>query len=208
MIADPLAWFAGRPPGVSSRLAPIAGTKSVWQVDSSIAVELPVVLDLVEIDAASGSPLWWVAATLDLRDGAPVLTRVTVEADDGLDAILLQREFRWLTPLEVITRIVPRLLADGLDPFSYDYPATDYPDAAAINRLSGRRLSDEFLEDVAREYLTLGRGYAHTMASTHHVSERTVASWVEKARKRGILTDTRPGAKGGQWVPASQRGQT
>mgnify|MGYP003945823937 FL=1 len=205
MVADPRAWFAGRPPGVSSRLTPGGGTKSLWQAEYNVAIELPVVLDLVEIDPTSGDPVWWVAATVDLRDRVPTLTHVFVGAEGGLDPVLLQREFRWLTPVEVVTRMVPRLIAEGTDPFNYNFPATGHPEASSVDRMSGRQLSNEFLEDVAREYLAQGRGYAAKMAAAHQVSERTAKSWVEKARRRGILTKTRPGSKGGEWVPKSRR---
>jgi len=37
------------------------------------------------------------------------------------------------------------------------------------------------------------------------VSQRTVVSWVEKARRRGILTRVRPGSYGGEIVPRTKR---
>jgi transposase-like protein len=61
-----------------------------------------------------------------------------------------------------------------------------------------RRLSSEFLEDIAREYLTLGPGYSRTLSISYQVSPRTVVSWVEKARSRGILSPAQPGRHGGQ----------
>jgi transposase len=69
-------------------------------------------------------------------------------------------------------------------------------------------LSDPFLEEIAREYLRIGRGYARAIASERHVSERTVVSWVEKARRRGILTRVPPGSFGGTIVPKSRRRAT
>ena len=45
------------------------------------------------------------------------------------------------------------------------------------------------------------RGYAATLAQAYQVSPRTVVSWVEKARARGILTATTPGVAGGTVPP-------
>jgi hypothetical protein len=92
---------------------------------------------------------------------------------------------------------VPSLLARGIDPFQHDYATVGYPDAADPGRARSRELSAAFLEEVARRYLDLGRGYADELAAEYSVSRRTVISWVEKARQRGILTATTPGAVGG-----------
>ena len=111
----------------------------------------------------------------------------------------LQREFRWKTPLEVVTALLPRLLLDGVDPYTIDLPVTGFP-AAAIQPMRRRRyLSEEFLETIAREYLVRGRGYAASLAGEYFVSPRTVISWVEKARARGMLSaPPRRGAVGGE----------
>ena len=79
-------------------------------------------------------------------------------------------------------------------PFDVDLPLTGFPEAATLDRPSNQPLTDQFLEDIAREYLSIGRGYARAIAAERHVSERTVVSWVEKARKQGILTRVRPGS--------------
>lgn len=164
-----------------------------------------MILDLIEIDSETRRLSWWVFATVGPGPTEPVVTQLVLGAVDGLDLIRLQRDFRWHTPLEVVTRIVPRLLALGRDPYAWEYPVTGYPEASEPSRTQGRQLSDEFLEDIALEYLQYGRGYAKQMAAAHQVSESTIASWVHKARTRGILTDTRRGAKGGQWVGKSMR---
>lgn len=205
MFADDAAWHRNRPPGVSSRLHPGQGSKTTWLTDAGVRVELPVILDLMEIDPLTQQPLWWVLATVGLHQNSPVVTGLELGCAQGLDLVRLQREFRWQTPLDVVTRIVPRLLTLGQDPYSWEYPVSGYPEASTPARTQGRKLSDEFLEDIALEYLQYGRGYARQMAAVHQVSESTIASWVHKARSRGILTDTRRGAKGGQWVGKPKR---
>lgn len=98
-----------------------------------------------------------------------------------------------------MTGILPRLIAAGSDPYSVDLPVTGFP-AVAVQPLRRRGfLSDEFLTTIAREYLARRRGYAASLAHEYFVSPRTVVSWVEKARARGILSapPTR-GAAGGQ----------
>lgn len=134
---------------------------------------------------------------MDLVAGEPKLTRLRLEAEEGLNTRALQERFRWATPLEVVTRTVPQLLELGVDPFTHDYATHGYPDAADVDPAPRRRLTDAFLEDVAQRYVALGRGYAEVLAHEHNVAPRTVVSWVEKARARGILSPTRPGAVGG-----------
>lgn len=100
---------------------------------------------------------------------------------------------------------VPILLERGIDPFDADLPLSGFPEAAALARPPNQPLTDTFLEEIAREYLSIGRGYARAIAAERRVSERTVVSWVEKARKQGILTRVRPGSYGGEIVPKSKR---
>lgn len=60
-------------------------------------------------------------------------------------------------------------------------------------------LSDEFLTTIAREYLVRGRGYAASLAEEYFATPRTVVSWIEKARARGILSPPpTSGSTGGQ----------
>ena len=124
----------------------------------------------------------------------------------GLDLVTLQGDFRWASPLTVVTGILPELIAAGADPFAIDLPITGFP-AVAVQPVRRRGvLTDEFPSTVAREYLMRGRGYAASLALEYYVTPRTVVSWVEKARARGLLSSppTR-GAVGGQMVanPAS-----
>jgi len=187
---------AGRPPGISSRLhrAPARGS---WTAPNGQVVNLPLVLDILEVTADGSGVEWKVEATVDLVDGEPKLVALVLQHPAGVDVHRMRREFRWATPVEVVTRTVPSLMARGMDPLQHEYAVTGYPDAAEPRRAPGRELSVDFLEEVARRYLDLGRGYADELAAEYSVSRRTVISWVEKARKRGILTATTPGAVGG-----------
>ncbi len=196
----------GRPPGTTSRLHRVPGAVvQPWPAANGQIVELPVVLDLVHVDPEDGVEAWRVEATVDLVDGEPALCRVLVEGAAGLDTLRLQRDFRWMTPLDAVSRIVPNMLADGLDPFAQDFPYTGYPHVARERDLVDGRLSEEFLEDIATEYLAWGRGYAQRMADEHRVSRRTAVGWIVKARERGILSSVRPGQHGGEIVPRSRR---
>jgi len=198
-----------RPAGVTSRLRRGTGRRrQTWTAENGQVVDLPVVLDLVEVDPRTGAETWRFEATVDLVDGEPALCHVELHSTDGLDTLRLQREFRWMTPVDAVRRIAPAMLADGLDPFVQDFPFTGYPHVARERDLVDGRLTDEFLEDVATEYLAWGRGYADRMAAEHQVSRRTVVGWVVKARERGILSQVRPGQFGGELVPRSQRRPT
>jgi len=188
--------IGGRPQGVSSRLHR-AIRRGTWTAPNGQAVDLPLVLDVLEVAADGTRVVWKVEATVDLVDGEPKLVALALQHPSGVDPQRMRREFRWATPVEVVTRTVPWLMARGIDPFQHDYATTGYPDAADPARAHARELSAEFLEEVAHRYLALGRGYADELAAEYSVSRRTAISWVEKARKRGILTATRPGAVGG-----------
>ncbi len=114
-----------------------------------------------------------------------------------MDPARLQRNFRWATPLDIVTITVPELLAAGLDPYQFSYPPSGFPEAASVERAAPTRLTDEFLTEIAARYVLIGRGYAKKIAAQRHVSPRTVVSWIEKARERGILSGTTSGSVGG-----------
>lgn len=204
MIASGVERFAGRPVGVSSRLRPAPGPRHTWITGEGVQVPLPVTLDIV-LTSLAGEVEWWAEGTVDLVGSQPGLLAVHVECARGLDPVHMQVDFRWGTPLEVVTRIVPRIISDGRDPFTEPYPYRGFPGVSREGDTEGRRLTDDFLEDIAKEYLQLGRGYSQTLARRHNVSQRTVISWVQKARSRGILSPTRKGRAGGRLVPAAER---
>ncbi len=158
-------------------------------------VDLPVVVDWVSADTAGCDNLR-IVATIDLVDATPQIVEMTFQAPTGSDPTALQRDFRWASPLEVVTGLMPALLDAGIDPFGVDLPLTGFPAVATRQRARQRNLSDEFLTTIAREYTLRGRGYAASLAKEYVVSPRTVVSWIEKARTRGLLTrPTTPGRR-------------
>jgi hypothetical protein len=163
-------------------------------------------VDMVHVDPVVTTRSWRVDATVNLVDGFPAIVDVRIQSDGGLDHEVLQGTFRWATPLDVVTQAMPALLAIGIDPFNYDLPLDGFPMAAYVDRTTPTRLTDAFLEGVAARYLVLGRGYAKEIAHERNVSPRTVVSWIEKARARGILTPTTPGSLGGKLVIPRQNG--
>ncbi|HPY26400.1 MAG TPA: hypothetical protein PLK19_19025 [Mycobacterium sp.] len=188
-----------RPAGISSRITRSTSEPRHPWISGGVTVDLPVVVDWVNVDPETGAEQVRIEARIDLVDGQPEIVSMSLVSPIGLNLVTLQRDFRWSSPLEVVTGLVPRLIAEGTDPFAVNLPVTDFP-AAAIQPVRSRRaLSDEFLTTVAREYLVRGRGYAASLAEEYYVSPRTVVSWVEKARARGLLSapPTR-GAAGGR----------
>jgi len=192
--------------GLSSRLRPLVGPRTPWTSPDGAVVDLPVVFDLVMTDPETEIEAWRVEATVGIRLGDPALLQMVVTcgpAGGGLDPTFLQREFRWATPVEAVTRLVPLIVKAGKDPYATEFPAQGYPEVT--RRAQPTSLSDQFLEDIAGEYLVLGRGYAKSLAAKYSVAPRTVVSWVEKARERGILSQTSSGRTGGRIVPTAQR---
>jgi hypothetical protein len=196
---------ARRPNGISSRVRRSRGDRHPWTAPNGTVVDLPVVVDILETDPSSRLVVWKVEAVIDLLDDLPSLTAVHVESSRPIDPELMQRQFRWATPLDIVTVTIPELLDAGIDPFRYHYPHEGYPQAAAIERSAPTRLTDEFLTEIASRYLILGRGYAKAIAAQRNVSPRTAVSWIEKARERGILSPTTPGAVGGEIVTRPTR---
>jgi hypothetical protein len=190
---------------LSSRLHR-AGSTSIWSPSDGIELPMPVVFDLRLIDTETGEDVFRFDATIDLVEGTPVMVRFVATAAEGLDLVRLQREFRWATPVDVVTRLVPSIISSGGDPFDYDYPVEGFPEVVDASRSPANlALSDAFLEGIAREYLDIGRGYAKKIAIARGVSPRTVVSWIEKARQRGILTTLGAGSYGGEIVPPDRR---
>lgn len=184
-----------RPSGYSSRVRPGAGRPSTWIAGNGQSIDLPLIVDHVNIDPKSGKSVWYIEARIDLVADQPELIDIRLSGEPHLDTILLQRFFRWATPLDIVRRTVPSLLAKGLNPFEYEYATDGYPDAAEIGRKPTTTLSDGFLKEIARQYVEIGRGYARIIAQQRGVSDRTVVSWVQKARKRGFLAKTTSGRR-------------
>ena len=161
-------------------------------------------VDWVCVDAA-GCEDTRIEATIDLVSGSPQLVAMQFTSPTGLDVSALQCDFRWASPLEVVTGLMPRLIEDGIDPYAAFLPLTGFPAVATgTKRVRRGALSDDFLTTIAREYTVRGRGYAASLAAEYVVSPRTVISWVEKARDRGLLTrPSRRGAVGGKMTRAT-----
>ena len=184
-----------RPSGQSSRVRPGTGTKSNWIAPNGQTVQLPLIIDNIYVDPESGVRTWIIEAQVGLVNDQPELVSIQLTGDPCLDPIRLQRFFRWATPLEIVRVTIPALMTEGIDPFLHEFATDGYPDSANIHRKPTNRLSDEFLREIARQYVEVGHGYARTIAQQRGVSRRTVISWVEKARKRGYLAPTKPGRR-------------
>lgn len=188
--------FTDRPVGLSSRVRRDTGRpQQTWTSACGVTLTLPMIVDLVCM-GSSDRRHWSAEARVGLADGRPQLLAMLVEAGNdapaGLRVEHLQVNFRWNTPVEIVTRMVPRIIARGGDPYDFEFPVAGFPEVSQPR--PGHRLTEEFLTDVARDYLTAEAPYATTMAQRYNVSPRTVVSWIEKARQRGLLTGTRRGS--------------
>lgn len=183
--------------GVSSRITRADGPRHPW-VTGGVTVDLPVIVDWVSVDPVTGEESVRVEARIDLVNGGPVIVEMSLTSQVGLDLVGLQRDFRWASPLLVVTGMLPRLIEAGSDPYTVDIPVTGFP-AVAVQPVRRRGvLTDDFLTTIAREYLARGRGYAASLGREYFVTPRTVVSWIEKARARGLLSPPPgPGAVGG-----------
>ena len=180
----------GRPDGSSeatpypptrSRIEQAEGRKRVWTAPNGMTVVLPLRILAWEDHPITGERSWTASAVVDLLGGKPWLTSLELHADDGMQEERLQNEFRWSTPREIVTHWIPEQLALGNDPLALEPPTKWWLVEGRYN------LTDEFLGQVAKDYLRYGRGYAKAMASDYATTERTIRSWVQKARERGIL---------------------
>lgn len=122
-----------------------------------------------------------------------VITRMTFESERGLNLQALQRDFKWKTPLD--------LMCD------HDGPYGKWIQAETETVIKPpTELTDDFLEQVARDYLRVGRGYPTALGAKYGAPPRTVVRWMQLARARGIITHPpRVGAVGGELVPKSRR---
>lgn len=157
------------------------GPQRRWASPHGQAVPFPLVISAWEEHPVLGERLWTVTTSVTLVDRRPTVVDVHVTALDGVDVDWLQREFRWKAPVEIATVWVPDVIAAGGDFTALEPPADWW-------RPEGRHeLTDEFLAEIAEEYLRQGRGYAKAMAGRYRTSERTIRSWIDKARQRGVL---------------------
>lgn len=148
-----------RPKGVTSRVSLVDGANHRWTAGNGQVIALPLIIDYVDVSDA-GLERLRIEATVDVVNGVLQITDMVLHAPKGIDTSGLQREFRWRTPLDIVERLIPRLLEDGIDPFAIDLPVTRFPEAASGHTRSRGVLSDDFLRGIAEEYLRIGRGYA------------------------------------------------
>ena len=188
-----------------SRLRRIGSKISYWKAPNNTYVELPVALSLKWTDTSNDEVVFFCEATIELIDDEPKITNMELSSVDGLTPAVLQNNFRWQTPLDVVKISVPILIENNIDPFDYNYAVEGYPKIASLGQPIKYDLSDEFLHEIATEYLEIGRGYAKEIASRRGVSERTVVSWIQKARSRNILSSVSKGKAGGHLRRPPQR---
>jgi hypothetical protein len=191
--------------GTTSRLLRLGAAQHEWKLPFGGYLPFPLLLDIQHVDEDTKCLDWRVEAHLDLVNGEPAVTAFHIVNAKGIDLGHMQAFFRWQTPLDVVRILVPELVRLGKDPFRHEYPVDGYPDAATLTSHPLTPLSDEFLHEIVRQYRTLGRGYAPIIAKQRGVSRRTVVSWIEKARRRGILGKTRPGKFGEENADTGER---
>ena len=189
----------------TSRLHRVGDRRHYWQAPNGTEVELPAMLDLIWREHDNGPELFRVEAVVSLVFNAPHVTSVSFVAREGLDLSALQHSFNWQTPLDIVCQLIPKLIKAGIDPFEYSYPVDGYAEDKPLETKQKQKLTDAFLETIAEEYLRYGRGYPEKMSQVRGVPKRTIISWVEKARQRGILTYVSRGQVGGRIVPRDRR---
>jgi hypothetical protein len=186
--------------GGSSRITRAKGPRHPWTI-GEVMVDLPLIVDWVKIEPSTGEEVVRIEARIDLVEGIPEIVEMSLVASRGLDLVALQRDFRWVSPLDAVTGILPRLIAAGSDPYNVDLPLTGFPAVAHQPVRRRQVLTDEFLIAIAREYLARGRGYAASLAGEYFVTPRTVVSWIEKPCSRGLLSaPPSRGATGGHLI--------
>ena len=185
------------------RVRPLPGPIHPWRPADSAGreVRFPVVTTFEVRANPETQLLLTLAATVDLRQGSPAIVDMRFVSERGLELAVLQSTFKWQTSLRVVTNYL--LAADDGSNQCYD---TWQPLTGVQPFVAATDLDDEFLEQIAQEYLEAGRGYSAVLSSRYGISKRSAVRWVEKARARGILTKpSKTGAVGGQIVPRSER---
>ena len=69
-----------RRPGITSRMRPAPGRKHMWRISPGHMFRLPVIVDHVSVDPATGEVDWCIEAMIDLVDGEPALVRMDARA--------------------------------------------------------------------------------------------------------------------------------
>ena len=98
---------ANRPDGLSSRVRLAEGSRNKWVARNGQTVDLPLIVDLVEIHPGSGECTFFTEARIELVSGQPMLVDIHLAGKPSLDPVKLQRFFRWATPVEIVRRTIP-----------------------------------------------------------------------------------------------------
>ena len=180
--------------GYRWKVMPASGKLRKWEHEGT-TVRLPVTA-LFEFPGKLS-----ITVDIDLVAGEPQMTSMALSSRKGLDAQHLQRDFRWATPLRLVVQyLVAR--DDGTDKL---YGKWQRPTAQAPF-VEPNELDDDFLEQVARDYLDAGTRYSRVLADKYGVAPRSVIRWIDLARKRGILSrPDQTGRVGGHIVPKRNR---
>lgn len=73
------------------------GPRHPWTI-GGVTVDLPVIVDWVDVDSDAGAEAVRVNARVDLVGGSPEIVEMAFIAPAGLDLAALQRDFRWAYP--------------------------------------------------------------------------------------------------------------
>ena len=165
----------------SSTVENAEGRRRAWTAPNGAAVVLPVTVTYREQDDLTGEVVGSLVARVELIDGRPQTVSFHFEAPDGALEPRMQRDFRWSSPREIVETWMAEVIARGGDPLTEPVPL-DY--WAPPGR---QELTPDFLDEIAEQYHELGYGYANVLARKYQTTPRTVRSWVERAKKIGII---------------------
>lgn len=73
------------------------GPRHPWTI-GGVTVDLPVIVDWVDVDSDAGAEAVRVNSRVDLIGGSPEIVEMAFIAPAGLDLAALQRDFRWAYP--------------------------------------------------------------------------------------------------------------
>ena len=158
------------------------GRRRAWTAPNGAAVVLPVEVRYWETDDLTGEITGSLTARVELVDGCPQLVKIAFEAPEGTIEPRLQGDFRWSSPREIVEIWMADVIAAGSDPLTEPVPIQFWAPPGRQDLTSG------FLEEIAEQYHELGYGYANILARKYATTPRTVRSWVDRAKKIGIIT--------------------
>lgn len=182
-------------------VSPAPGRKRSWVARNGQRIVYPLQVAIREFSPLLERNLWELNAIVDVVDGVPQTISISLSTPDGTDHVFHERRIRWDAPRDIATWWVADRLENGSDPF------VDEPSPALYLTLETRyELTPDFLRNIGRESIEIGRGYANALAHRYGTTPRTIRSWVEKGRREGVIPPApRPGqAATGSDAPALQ----